>query len=251
MKTRTLHWLFLLVATCLSHQALAAGAQFSADMVQKASGQTHTMRYYQGDQKMRTEMKTEDGRQAVSIMDLKARKMYTLMPEEKMYMEIPLGGDTAAWAADDKTREEYYEMKKVGTETVNGYVCDKYTLIPKKQGLEKSITWISQKLGYPIKSVGQSYSMELINIKEGTQPAALFTIPKGYQKMPGMDEYFRGMPQGTDDDAPPPRSNRQPSAVEQDAREIGADAHDEAKSATKEEISDSIRKGIRGLFGKD
>lgn len=35
--------------------------------------------------------------------------------------------------------------------------------------------------------------MELTNIKEGTQPAALFTVPKGYQKMPGMDEYYRGM----------------------------------------------------------
>jgi len=249
MNTRVTHWLFLFASLCIGQQAVAA-AQFSADMVQKAGGQTHTMRYYQGDQKMRTEMKDPDGRQAVSIIDLKARKMYTLMPEEKMYMEIPLGGDTAAWAADDATRDEYYDMKKVGTETVNGYVCDKYALTPKKQGLEKSTTWISQKLGYPIKSVGQSYSMELTNIKEGAQPAALFTIPKGYQKMPGMDEYFRGMPQD-DDDAPPPRSNRKPSAVEEDAREIGQDARDEAKSATKEEISDSIRKGIRGLFGKD
>lgn len=104
MKTRALSWLALLTSLLLTAPVLAAGTQFAADMVQKVGGQTQTLRYYQGDQKMRTEMKTEDGRQAVSIIDIKARKMYTLMPEEKMYMEIPLGGDTAAWAADDKTR---------------------------------------------------------------------------------------------------------------------------------------------------
>lgn len=234
MKTRALSWLALLTSLLLTAPVLAAGTQFAADMVQKVGGQTQTLRYYQGDQKMRTEMKTEDGRQAVSIIDIKARKMYTLMPEEKMYMEIPLGGDTAAWAADDKTREEYYEVKKLGTEKVNGYVCDKYELIPRKKGLEKSTTWIAQKLGYPIKSVGTNFAMELTNIKEGTQPAALFTVPKGYQKMPGMDEYYRGMLQ-QNGEATASRSGKR--AAEEDA---GTDAMPEA-----------LRKGLRGLFGKE
>ncbi|MEW6645769.1 MAG: DUF4412 domain-containing protein [Pseudomonadota bacterium] len=234
MKTRTLSWLALLSGLLLAGTAFAAGTQFSADMVQKASGQTQTMRYYQGDQKVRTEMKTPDGQQAVSILDMQARKMLTLMPAEKMYMEIPLGADTAAWAADDKTREEYYEVKKVGTEKVNGYLCDKYELIPKKQGLERSTTWIAQKLGYPIRTVGKNFAMELTNIKEGTQPASLFAVPKGYQKMPGMDEYYRGMMQQNGDATP--RSGQR-AAEEDDA---GSDAMPEA-----------LRKGLRGLFGKE
>jgi hypothetical protein len=41
--------------------------------------------------------------------------------------------------------------------------------------------------------------MELTNIREGAQPASLFEVPKGYQKMPGMDEYYRGMMKGTSD----------------------------------------------------
>lgn len=234
METRALSWLALLTSLLLTAPVLAAGTQFAADMVQKVGGQTQTLRYYQGDQKMRTEMKTEDGRQAVSIIDIKARKMYTLMPEEKMYMEIPLGGDTAAWAADDKTREEYYEVKKLGTEKVNGYVCDKYELIPREKDLEKSTTWIARKLGYPIKSVGTNFAMELTNIKEGTQPAALFTVPKGYQKMPGMDEYYRGMLQ-QNGEATASRSGKR--AAEEDA---GTDAMPEA-----------LRKGLRGLFGME
>jgi outer membrane lipoprotein-sorting protein len=230
MNIHTLRWLVLFTAMCGGQQVAAAGAQFAADMVQKAGGRTHTMRYYHGDQKMRTEMKTEDGQQAISIIDLKARKMLQLMPDNRMYMEIPLGGDTAAWAADDQTRQEYYEMKHAGTEKVNGYVCDKYILIPKKPELEKSTTWIAQKLGYPIKSVGQSYSMELTNIKEGTQAASLFTVPKDYQKMPGMEDYYRGMmQQGGGTSAPPP-----------DAAGKGDDG----------DVSEAIGKGLRGLFGK-
>lgn len=229
MNIRTLRWLILFMAMCGGQQAAASGAQFSADMVQKAAGRTHTMRYYLGDQKMRTEMKTEDGQKAVSIIDLRAKKMLQLMPDDKMYMEIPLGGDTAAWAADDQTRQEYYEMKHAGTEKVNGYECDKYVLIPKKPGLEKSTTWIARKLGYPIKSVGQDYSMELTNIKEGTQAPALFTVPKGYQKMPGMEDYYRGMMQ--QDGAAPPRDT---------AGGKGDDG----------DMSEAIGKGLRGLFGK-
>jgi hypothetical protein len=210
MKHRPFYWLTLLAALLFSTQAVAAGVQFSADMVQNAGGKTSKMRYFQGDQKLRMEMKSDDGQSATSIIDIKARRMLQLMPEEKMYMEMPLGGQFTAWATDEKTQNEYYDMKPAGTETINGYLCDKYNLIPKKQGLEKSTTWISRKLGYPIKTVSASHSMELTNIREGAQPASLFEVPKGYQKMPGMDEYYRDMMKGTGDKeaAGPPQRRR-------------------------------------------
>jgi hypothetical protein len=210
MKHHSLNWPTLLAALLFSTQAVAAGVQFSADMVQNAGGKTSKMRYFQGDQKLRMEMKSDDGQAATSIIDITARRMLQLMPKEKMYMEMPLGGQFTAWAADEKTQNEYYDMKPAGTETINGYVCDKYNLIPKKQGLEKSTTWISRKLGYPIKTVSASHSMELTNIREGAQPASLFEVPKGYQKMPGMDEYYRGMMKGTSDKeaAGPPQRRR-------------------------------------------
>lgn len=233
-----------------------AGTQFSADMVQKSGGETHNMRYYQGDQKLRTEMRNEDGDVVATIIDLRARRMLQFMTRDKMYMEVPMGGEFAAWAADEATQEEHYEMKRIGTETVNGYLCDKYLLLPKKQGLEKSTVWIAKKLGYPIKTVGESHSMELTNIREGAQSAALFKVPAGYKKMPGMEEYYRGMKkEGAEEaqaePAEPGRRQREASEIEKDAREIGDDARSGVKNAAKEEISDSIRKGIRGIFGRD
>lgn len=193
MKHRALFRLVLATALLFGVQAWAGGVQFSADMIQTAEGKTSRMRYFQGDNKMRMEMKGDDGHAAVSIIDVRARRMLQIMPEEKMYMEMPMGGDVAAWAADQKTQNEYYDIKPAGTETINGYLCDKYNLIPKKQGVEKATTWISRKLGYPIKTVSARHSMELTNIREGAQSASLFEVPKGYQKMPGMEEYYRGM----------------------------------------------------------
>jgi outer membrane lipoprotein-sorting protein len=247
--------LLMLMALLLAAAPSAlAGTQFSADMVQKSGGETHRMRYYQGDQKMRTEMRNEDGEVVTAIIDLRARRMLQLMTRDKMYMEMPMGGEFAAWAAGEATQEEHYEMKRIGTETVKGYLCDKYLLLPKKQGLEKTTIWIAKKLGYPVKTVAESHSMELTNIREGDQPAVLFKVPADYKKMPGMEEYYRSMKEEGDEEAPAEpaeRGQREASEIEKDAQEIGDDARSEVKSAIKEELSDSIRKGIRGLFGKD
>lgn len=245
MKTQLLRWLGLAITMAIGQQANAAGTQFSADMVLKSEGQTQVMRYYQGNQKMRTETKMEDGSRVVSIIDIPEKKMITLMPETKTYMEMAGIDESQDWFDGDKFEEDGkndpdYEVKKVGTERVNGYMCDKYVSVPKKPGLEKSTTWFSTKLGYPVKSVSPSHTMELTNIKEGTQPSTLFTVPKDYQKMPGMDEYYRGMMQGGDNDmaaTPHPSQQEEPPA--------------EATGASKEELSDSIRKGLRGLFGKE
>jgi hypothetical protein len=238
----------------------AFGAEFSADMVQLVGGVTRTGRYYMGNQKMRTETTNDKGVMVATIIDVNAKKMFQLNPSEKMYMEMPMGGDLGSWAGDEKTVNEYYEKKHVGSETVNGYACDKYELMPKKQGLGKSTTWIAKKLGFPIKTTGTNYSMELKNIRTGSQPDELFAVPDGYEKVsmpdsgsvvprssrraaPEMDEEKK---EDTDSE-----NQREPSKAEEDVKEIGEDAHQEVKDTIKDEVSDSIRKGIRSIFGRD
>jgi negative regulator of sigma E activity len=188
MKSIWLKWLSLtmvLGAMVLSSRAIAA--EFSADMIQKMDNQVTTSKFFQKGQKTRNEFKNEDGKVVATIVDLEAKKTVQLVPSEKVCMEIPLGGEFAAWAADQKTQEQFYDMKLVGTETINGYVCDKYTLTPKKAGLEKMTTWNAKNLGCPIKTVSEGYSMELQNIKEGKLDDGLFTVPQGYKRM-SMDD---------------------------------------------------------------
>ncbi len=188
MKSIWLKWLSLTVvlgSMVLSSRAFAA--EFSADMIQKMDGQVTTSKFFQKGQKTRNEFKNEDGKIVATIVDLEAKTTFQVMPSEKVCMEFPLGGEFAAWAADQKTQEQFYDMKLVGTETINGYVCDKYTMTPKKPGLEKVTTWTAKNLGCPIKVVGQGYSMELQNIKEGSQQDGLFTVPQGFKRM-SMDD---------------------------------------------------------------
>lgn len=235
MKPNAPRWLLLVITLFFGQQATVLAAQFSADMVQTAGGMTQTMRYYMGDQKIRTEVKDESGQAMASIIDLKERKMLQLMPADKMYMEFPLGDETASWtwSEDNKNAEQLYEMKRISTENVNGYACDKYDLIPKKAGLEKSTTWVAKKLGYPIRTVGKGFSMELKNIREGAQPDSLFVVPKGYQKMsmPGFGVGAYGSP----------------AAEEKKANGKKSPGKDDGM--LDKETSDALQKGLRGLFG--
>jgi hypothetical protein len=71
--------------------------------------------------------------------------------------------------------------KKVGVEEVNGRTCDHWQ-ITDKQG-EVTNAWIDQKLHFPIKEVTPDTTWQVTNIQEGDQPASLFAVPPGYQKM--------------------------------------------------------------------
>lgn len=130
------------------------------------------------------------GQNVVMIVDSTAQVMYMIMPAQQMYMEFstnqpspmtshapytPTAFDPSHPCAADAT------CKKVGTETVNGRVCDKW-VITNKAGT--STAWIDQKLLFPIKTIGTNGSVfELSNLKEGKPEASLFEVPAGYRKM--------------------------------------------------------------------
>jgi len=176
-------WIILTLMPLFILLGGAYSAEFSADLIQKSDSVTTRSKYFQKGQKIRTEIKSEKGKTVATIIDLEAKKMFQIVPEEKAYMEAPLSGEFASWAADEKTQQELYERKLIGTETVNGYLCDKYELTPKKKGLEPLTTWIGKKLGVQIKAIGKSYSMEYTNIKESGILDALFSVPPGYKKV--------------------------------------------------------------------
>lgn len=172
-----------------------APAQFSADMT------FHTMRgedmkgkLFFGGKKMRTDMDMR-GRSVSNITDLEAKKAYTLMHEQKMYMEHDLNRPMGPMgrgprmpeikqydASNPCANQEGVTCKKTGTETVNGRTCDVWEF--HKDGAKEQTTWIDRKLHIPVKTLhADGTSFELTNIKEGTQPASEFEIPEGYQKM--------------------------------------------------------------------
>jgi outer membrane lipoprotein-sorting protein len=144
---------------------------------------------------------TEKGQNVSIITDGSTQTNYIVMHDRRMYMEthsnqpnpftrqmpfVPKDFDPknpCAWAA-----QRNYTCKPLGTETVNGRVCDKYQGTS-QDGKTSGTVWIDQKLHFWVKAVSSDGgSFDVTNIKEGRPDASLFQPPTGYQKMniPGM-----------------------------------------------------------------
>ena len=172
---------------------LSSAAEFSADMIHKMGEETVKGKVYVKGNKIRQEV-VKEGEKAVMIMRLDKGIIWNLMPEEKIYMEMPNLGDVANDPEYIKKIEEMAEKKYLGKEKVNGYVCKKYKYIYSDKSMGALTQWFSEKLNYPIKTEmgGQPGGMDMLieykNIKEKGLQDSLFEIPPGYTKMqiPGM-----------------------------------------------------------------
>ena len=180
---------------------LCLAQDFSADMVDlnpAHHGSGPTKIFVSGD-KIRIEAHDARGG-GVMILDMAAQKSYMLMPAQHMYMEVgdrmprhafafwrPADIDNACgdWeklAEQLKTQQKQGTCRKVGSDTVNGRSAIEYE--GTSADGKKSQAWIDARSRYLIKvTSADGGGMELRNLQEGSQPASLFEIPSGYQKM--------------------------------------------------------------------
>jgi len=185
--------ILVIVIGVFIHSDLSFAAEFSADMLHKTGGQTSTGKAYVKGDKIRQEM-IREGETGVMIIRMDKGVIWNLMPEEKIYMEMPSLGGGMHDPETEKKLEEMAEKKYLGKEKVNGYVCKKYKYIYHDKSMGTMTQWFSEKLNYPIKTEmrGQPGGMDIFieykNIREKRLPDSLFKIPAGYRKMsmPGM-----------------------------------------------------------------
>ena len=177
----------LLMGASVFWQAQAP-PQFKADMQMSGGGSNMQGKIYFSGGKMRMEM-AMGGQNQVMIVDPTKKVTYMLMPADEMYMEMNANAPgpmkppkvEAMDPANPCSSEGVTACKKLGTETVNGYASEKWEFI---QEGKKSTAWIATKLRLPIKTVAaDGTSVEFRNIVEGAQPANLFVVPPGYEKM--------------------------------------------------------------------
>ena len=162
---------------------------FSGDFTQTTDqGKQVTGKIYFALPKMRLEMNT-GGREMILIIDQSAQTSDVLMPEQHMYMENHTNQDNpmmrgvkAPTSFDpDHPCGATATCNKVGTETINGRVCDKWVNTDSKG---TTTAWIDQSLHFPIKTQNANGSIwQLTNIKEGEPDASVFQVPAGYRKM--------------------------------------------------------------------
>lgn len=125
-------------------QAFAAGAFEGKVTLAMTAGKDKAMSmdYSIKGQKLRTDMNAE-GHQMTSIMDLGKLEMLVLMPEQSMYMVMPIKKpvEKAVEKAGDSTAEVEVTGK---TETILGYKCNQ--ILVKDKGAVTEM-WVAEGLG--------------------------------------------------------------------------------------------------------
>jgi len=175
-----------------------------------------------------------EGHTFASIMDLQKMEMLMLMPDQQMYMVMPIK-DKIEQAVDTAMAKEPDIVKTGRTETILGYSCDEY--VSKDRDTTTEI-WLAEGLGtfmglgssggmggmfgggkakaakgweekfkgkggFPLRVISrdaksrETFKMEATKIEAGTLPASLFQAPEGWQKfsMPNMGGMLKGLGQ--------------------------------------------------------
>ncbi len=165
-------------------------AQYSADSSTETAEMTIKEKVYAAPGKIRKEQDI-GGSTQVSIIRMDKGVMWTLMPDDKMYMEMSL---QQAQSQNPGVDTSGYQMEKseVGKEVINGHEAIKYKIIMTSPDGNKlgGFQWIVNP-GIQIKldaiskdgETKERIKMELTNLKIGKQDPALFEIPTGYTTM--------------------------------------------------------------------
>ena len=242
---------------------------FVADANMETEEMKGVVHVYYKPGKVRDDMVME-GQKISMIRRFDLNRFWMLMGHG-MYMEVdPAKGSRQAPGYKLISRE------RVGREKVNGIPTTKYkSVYQTEDGRFGGFTWytddnIAIKAFMVHKSRGekQRFKFEVTRLERVSSPDSMFEIPAGYRKfdLGGMGVMGRGpggrmAPQGgtawgyPGNPAPPPGSKEgRPEEEEGFAEEMAAEAQRTAKETVKNEsmreIRDSIREGMRSLFGR-
>jgi hypothetical protein len=164
---------------------------FSADKVVTKHGKTTTAKVYATPTATREEG-VNNGRKYIAITRWDRKVSWSVMPDQKMYVEIalPVGADMAnamnqlgkALMKDAQVKQE-----SLGSEQVEGFLCDKTRITVTWQGITGSnVQWAAKELGGFVVKKQDDTAGELTeykNIQLGPQDPSLFELPAGYKKM--------------------------------------------------------------------
>ncbi len=157
---------------------VASAAGFSADVFVHHGKDTMQGKMYFAQDKARFETA---GMVSITRMDKKV--VWLLMPTEKMYMEQTLRLENMVAGGEAVPGE--VERTLLGSETVNGYLTNKYRIVVQSEGRRQAmLQWLMVDGMLPVKTAAEDgkWWQEFRNIKLGEPDADLFEVPAGYKK---------------------------------------------------------------------
>lgn len=226
MKTLLRSLLFGGLLSALPLAGFAAAFEGKVALAMTAGKNTSNITYALRGTALRMEIEAER-RTMVMIMDLAKKETLMLMPEEKMYMVMPI--QEAVEAAVKESDLKQHNIEKTGrTDTILGYKVEEYVSKDRNSTTE---IWIAEGLGtfmgvtgggggnpmmggrgrnagqawenafkgkpgFPLRVITrdakskETYKMEATKIEPGSLPASLFQPPSDYQRfqMPNLGD---------------------------------------------------------------
>jgi len=181
--------LSLCLCTWAAEKMKEPTVEYSGDMIMSSDqGSANSRIYYALGGKMRWEMSAK-GQNVIMITRQDKKVAWTLMPQQSMYMEMNL--TDAQKKTGNNVNECDFDMSSQGSETVNGVSANKYKIAascPENTKYDGTM-WVTKE-GIMVKwdvvggqgSNKGHFTIDLLNLKIGSQDAALFEVPAGYQK---------------------------------------------------------------------
>jgi len=194
MRENFFGWLtimFFFGVVLSNHATPSMAGEFSADMIQGKQGKTTENKIYVKEDLYRIDA-TEDGQDIIIIVDQKKGITRVLVPDKKIFLEIENKNPRSMMNNPIQALRftaERYSIQPVGSETVDGYDCEKKHV--SGQGQDLVTSWESKKLGFPIKIINHLSNdmfVELKNIQEDSVQDNLLQTPEGFKKVEKMPE---------------------------------------------------------------
>lgn len=239
-----------------ANQVDEIGVAFTADATLETAEQSIQSKIYFDAGDLRDEINV-GGQQLVYIARADADVIRLLMPANNIYMEVPHG------ESSEQVQEfRLVEHELVGEETVNGMETTKHRVIyESNDGRYGGFTWFDEH-NIAVRSFMATehdgertqINYELTNLEVGPVDAGLFELPAGAQKLDmsgllgGAAAAFGG---GGSESGGAEGEAVAPDVVDEmlDAAQQGA--QDAAVDETRRGAEDAVRRGIRGIFGRD
>jgi hypothetical protein len=217
-----------------------APTQYTADMVvTHKTGPPMTMHVYVDGNKRREDRDVHGG--IINILRGDLDKRYMLTVSSKLYVEGRLN-PRMVQSSSDWGKQMGLLPEKLGTEEVNGELCDKYrydtdkikTPIPllRRHGPMSrhpvnGFIWVGQSTHMIVKSETPAMTTEWKNIKLGPPDASVFELPADYKKAePRQPAQIKPEEEKSGDDSPSPApspNGEKPDQQKSDSGKSGAD----------------------------
>jgi hypothetical protein len=166
-------------------------SEFIADVVIKGGMMSGHGKIWVKGHKMRQEFGAR-AENMIMIMDLDQGYQWMLMPENKMCIKTKIQSKGKGFRPENfigmQEGPMEAQIERVGTETVNGYKCDKYLFKFEYKEMGTMTQWFAEELGYPIKTVNKTDMMgevttELRDISLESVQDDLFIVPSDYKEI--------------------------------------------------------------------